>query len=294
MVGDFNKFRKFSDTNNDGKPSLPQNEMGMEYSSKTVGKTAMNKLKSKKHKSGLSVLEMVISTYDPDFGRILAQEMNQDQIDPNATQPGQTVYDQSGNPYMVMGQEEQMSNQQVLVPADQANQSAPAGVKVVDDSEFQSTYNVQNPTQTGVQGPVTAESMSSAAESPRGTFPSSGGLSDTNIADGLTEDKERYVSALRKVVSYSSPYKRTSEDFKIVSNETVEFQSDQNQTEPDTSESEEQFNSGQSGYTDIMNFIKDQVSLGLEPLDVVLLVGENFDRELGMKVLNEARAKGII
>ncbi len=51
---------------------------------------------------------------------------------------------------------------------------------------------------------------------------------------------------------------------------------------------------GESGAVDIIECIKDMVDEGYEVVDVILSVGEKFPKDQGMKVLEDARAEGIL
>jgi len=51
---------------------------------------------------------------------------------------------------------------------------------------------------------------------------------------------------------------------------------------------------GESGYTDVMNDIRALVDGGYSTIDVILNIGELYPRDLGERVLSEARKKGII
>jgi len=51
---------------------------------------------------------------------------------------------------------------------------------------------------------------------------------------------------------------------------------------------------GQEGYVDIMNSIRDMVDAGYDTVDVILNIGELYDRDMGERVLQEARERGIL
>jgi hypothetical protein len=51
---------------------------------------------------------------------------------------------------------------------------------------------------------------------------------------------------------------------------------------------------GQEGYVDIMTSIQDMVEAGYDTVDVVLNIGELYPRDLGERVLEEARERGIL
>jgi len=51
---------------------------------------------------------------------------------------------------------------------------------------------------------------------------------------------------------------------------------------------------GQEGYVDVITAIQDMKDCGYETVDIVLNIGEMYPRELGERVLAEARRKGIL
>lgn len=51
---------------------------------------------------------------------------------------------------------------------------------------------------------------------------------------------------------------------------------------------------GESGYTEVMGDIRAMVDAGYSTIDVVLNIGELYPRDLGERVLSEARKKGIL
>lgn len=51
---------------------------------------------------------------------------------------------------------------------------------------------------------------------------------------------------------------------------------------------------GQEGYVDIMTSIQDMVEAGYDTVDVILNIGELYPRDLGERVLEEARERGIL
>lgn len=51
---------------------------------------------------------------------------------------------------------------------------------------------------------------------------------------------------------------------------------------------------GQDGFVEIMNSIEAMVDAGYNTVDVVLNIGEMYPRDLGERVLAEARQRGIL
>ncbi len=54
------------------------------------------------------------------------------------------------------------------------------------------------------------------------------------------------------------------------------------------------FRFGESGYVEIMSDIKDMVEAGYAVVDILLKIGELYDREKATEVLEEARRQGIL
>ena len=50
---------------------------------------------------------------------------------------------------------------------------------------------------------------------------------------------------------------------------------------------------GRVGYIDVMNRLQGLVSEGKQPVDIVLLLGEEFPRDMVETALQEARLQGI-
>jgi len=72
-----------------------------------------------------------------------SQDIQQQNVDPNQTQPGQSVYDQTGKEFVVI-EDDPTSPNKVLMPADQKGKDVPEGVKTIDNSEI-TQYSNQNP-----------------------------------------------------------------------------------------------------------------------------------------------------
>lgn len=63
---------------------------------------------------------------------------------------------------------------------------------------------------------------------------------------------------------------------------------------PTLGEEEDALRLGEAGYVDIMNSIKDMVHAGYSTIDVLLNIGEMYPREIGQRVLSEARERGVL
>jgi hypothetical protein len=56
----------------------------------------------------------------------------------------------------------------------------------------------------------------------------------------------------------------------------------------------EGFQFGESGYIDIMDAIQQMVENGYGVVDIMLSIGEQFDKAKATQVLEDARARGIL
>lgn len=54
------------------------------------------------------------------------------------------------------------------------------------------------------------------------------------------------------------------------------------------------FRFGEDGYMEVMDAIVEMVENGYGVVDIMLNIGERFPREMATKVLEEARAQGIL
>jgi len=75
--------------------------------------------------------------------------------DPTAIQKGQTIYDGSGQGFIVV-EDDPTTTYKTLMPVDQQGKDVPEGITTVEDYDLNSQYSVQSPQGQGVQGPQTA------------------------------------------------------------------------------------------------------------------------------------------
>lgn len=85
--------------------------------------------------------------------------------------------------------------------------------------------------------------------------------------------------ALRPDISDLMPYRETSSPL---------------EEGPGWDSEEDGLRFGESGYTEIMNDIKAMTEAGYQTVDVILNIGELYPRELGERVLSEARKRGVL
>lgn len=91
-------------------------------------------------KRSLGVFEAIITKYSQVAPTTPAAE----NLDPQAIQMGQSIYDQTGKEYVVV-EDDPTTTYKTLMPADQQGAQMPEGVQTVEDSELQVDYNVQQP-----------------------------------------------------------------------------------------------------------------------------------------------------
>jgi hypothetical protein len=77
-------------------------------------------------------------------------------LDPTQLQVGQEVYDQDGNPLVVIDNPADTTTK-TLMPSNQQGAALPQGVQVVEDSELASQYTLQPGEAGEAVGPVTAQ-----------------------------------------------------------------------------------------------------------------------------------------
>ncbi len=77
---------------------------------------------------------------------------------------------------------------------------------------------------------------------------------------------------------------------------TAETHMDLQSTSPGTQSTDETdgFRLGESGYVEIMRSIQDMKECDYQTIDIILNIGELYDRDLGTRVLEEARRRGIL
>lgn len=288
-----------------------------------------------------------------------------EQVDPNvnpdAIQTGQTIYDTSGQEYIVLDPNE--SGQRNIMPSDQQGQQIPTGVKTVNPDELSASYTTTPMTAKVAQD--FANSCTQAAdhidEAVRTLQPFaqseshelnttfekgyidplnelSGFLklerrvverdahriaqelenADINWSDfkdimndmnsAITEqDAKRLLESAEDMVNLILLHISMPEDVKVAAPkmskvlpqfktaQSGELQSFHEPVRFDKAkDTEEGLAIGESGFTDCMTALKELVDGGYSSVDIVLTLGERFDRQLANKVLAEARSTGLL
>lgn len=91
----------------------------------------------------LGVFESIIKKY----AQATPADPNAQTLDPMSVQMGQSIYDTTGQEYIIV-EDDPTTTYKTLMPADQQGQQVPEGVMTVDDSELSVDYSVQQPAGT--------------------------------------------------------------------------------------------------------------------------------------------------
>lgn len=295
----------------------------MEYKSNLSKRRNSNKNKRSIKMSGTSIFENIIRRYAQDDNVVDTK------VDPNSLQVGQSVYDAEGKEMVVIGDPEGVDNK-VLIPKDQVGQQYPAGAIPVSYNDLASSYSVQ-PAQ-GPQTASVVKALNILVGKGRGMGKGMGrgrnecpydksvmnkvedwmtmDDDETNVGNWLDMDKESCDDSLddkfkKKLFSIMPKFKRQSHDHKHYHDVLKAFASGLrafNEVEDDSDKFKSEFNGedldgfkiGEPGYTEVINCIDGLVNDGYETVDIILKIGEEFPREMGERVLSDARSQGIL
>jgi hypothetical protein len=218
-------------------------------------------------------------------------------MDPAQLQPGQPVYSPEGKEFVVLNNPAGES-QKVIMPSDQQGSQLPQGVTTVEDTELSSEYTLTSPTtETKLQAgreepyggpcPVCGTSYIASCRCPSwmhnlDAVKNGHGRTCANghrVGNGVAVDAKGNVVAFKKKA-----------DIKADLPEDYVPKGGPNDKKRDTSG----LRIGQEGFTEIMNSIEAMVDAGYNTVDVVLNIGEMYPRDIGERVLAEARQRGIL
>lgn len=246
------------------------------------------------------------------------------QLNPQDLQVGQSVYDNEGNEQIVV-ESPQGGSQKTLMPKDQQGQQIPQ-VQTVDDPEIATQYSLQ-PTTPGspkqVQQP-TANRQAAYADEDDPYYDSPDSMNRSTAEDWMTmpagqtnienwqdlggggdvvrydpsRSRERSKITAPEESDSTRPTERPSKKSTLQAdmaelNEFVQPASPM-LNGPALGSEEDALRLGEPGYTDIMNSIRDMVDAGYSTVDVMLTIGEVYPREIGQRVLSEARERGVL
>lgn len=260
-----------------------------------------------------------------DFIRKHAQEEDEfiTSVDPHALQVGQSIYDLEGHEMVVISDPEG-TDEKVLVPKEQVGQQYPAGTVSVTDSDLAVSYSVQ-PMGPTVARVIRAFSILRRENMGRGMgrgvkeCPYNKSTMDkaedwmtmdddeTNVDNWLDMDRggcldDKFKGTLffmipefKKCSHDKSHYRNVLNAFSSSMNAFHDPDDQMNKFKSEFKEKEEdKFRIGDSGYVEVINCINSLVNDGYETVDIILKIGEEFPRDMGERVLSDARMQGIL
>jgi len=193
-------------------------------------------------------------------------------LDPQSIQVGQPVYDSTGKEMVVLENDPNTTNV-TMMPADQQGQAVPQGVETIEETDLASGYSLQPTTAKKAQyddfeeGEIDWEDLQSAA------------------IDVQAYIRKRDMKGLAEAADYLNflilQHVHVSEDMSLGPLSANRF--------PEFTKVKKQ-----SGYTAIMNDIESYRADGLSDIDILLKLGEKYDRSEVETVLDEARKRGIM
>ena len=204
-----------------------------------------------------SIIQNLISKY--------SQSMPANYTDPNAIQQGQSVYDNVGDEYIVI-EDDPTTTHKVVMPADQKSNPVPQDVKSVDDYEFSTNYSVQS------QDPSDPDPNVNASISHEFIRKSTPRLI---CGECINPTNESLISKQIQKLSQNLDNAFNTPSF----DPSVDF--------PSFTENPK------SGYTQIKNVVENMIKQGYSDTDILITVGEKFERDLANRVLTELKLKGI-
>ncbi len=250
----------------------------------------------------------------------VAQRYAQEQttLDPQQLQVGQSVFDQMGEEFMIL-EDPEGTTDKVLMPNAQSGSAMPEGVVTVEDADLAATYGLQP---QGAQGATGVGVVSRQMFAGYADFLDSRYDDDAPVnADApIEEDLGSYnpgEEGAGEWVNQGAPYVERFDPTMQDQNQGTETKAPEMSGplnpddkprhgaihmdigglmpgSSDLQQEDDSFILGQSGYTDIMNDIKAMVDSGYGTVDVILNIGELYERDIGERVLAEARKKGIL
>jgi hypothetical protein len=221
-------------------------------------------------------------------------EQDNPNLDPNQLTQGQSIYDNAGQEYTVLNPTEDGSGNVNVMPSDQKSQQVPSGVKQLTQDDLASSYTLQ---------PMASRvAQEEPYELNWGDFTDI--VNDMNVAIGkqdmksLLEQAQDLIELIMMNIQMPSDTD-ISQAFAKSSCTKVHpgFRKAQWNDIPSTSKGKsgpESLTIGEGGFSKCMGRLKELVKGKYPTVDILLTLGEEFDKETVNKVLNEARAQGII
>jgi len=194
-----------------------------------------------------------------------SMDLNTPPMDPNAIQQGQTIYDEQGEAFTV-AENDPMKPEMVLV---QDGQDPVNGVNTVENQEVSNRFTVQD-----------------------NLDPSNPDPASTPIQANSSFKRKKSSHALIFDVKNNPiiPFEISQQNHKVSNDLDNAFSTSSLDLRVDFPEFEQ---NPQNGYTEIKRYVQNLVSQGYSSTDVVLMVGENFEKSFAERVLTDLRDRGV-
>jgi len=184
-------------------------------------------------------------------------------MDPNAIQQGQTIYDEQGDAFTV-AENDPMKPEMVLV---QEGQDPVNGVNTVENQEVSNRFTIQD------NDPSNPDPNAVVA----------------TIHSSFSRKKSSLGLISEALIHPIAPFEITQQNH-IASNPLdTSFDTSSLDLKVDFPEFEQ---NPQKGYTEIKGLVQNLVFQGFSDTDIMLLVGEEFEKTFAERVLKDLRARG--
>ena len=191
-------------------------------------------------------------------------DVNAPPMDPNSIQQGQTIYDEQGDSFTV-AENDPMKPEMVLV---QEGQDPVNGVNTVENQEVSNRFTVQDNLDPSNPDPNAVVAKIHSSFTRKKSSP--GLISDANINPiapfEITQQNHTASNPL------DTSFDTTNLDLKV---DFPEFEQNP-----------------QKGYTEIKRLVQNLVFQGFSDTDIMLLVGEEFEKTFAERVLKDLKARG--
>jgi len=261
------------------------------------------------------------------YTKLEKMEKKNQAANPQQLQNGQSVWNAEGTEMLVLEDSPDQPHK-VVMPADQVGSPTPQGVVSVPDEDIASQYSIQDGvTNTGPELATTAN-QKHTIEDPyavdvveRADSWMRMGDGETNLENWHKMDKKSQAEInwndLRDIIGDISTaievqdFQRVVEgaedltdmilgnismpdDTQVFGNKLSQLVEESFSEEPLPDDLPFSLPEGQAGFTEIMKEIEALRNQGFATVDIMLKIGENFDRDLAQRALDEAKYQGIL
>jgi len=192
-------------------------------------------------------------------------DLNTPPMDPNAIQQGQTIYDEQGEAFTV-AENDPMIPEMVLV---QDGQDPVNGVNTVENQEVSNRFTVQ-------------DNLDPSNPDPNST--------PIQANSSFKRKKSSHALIFDAKNNPITPFEISQQNHKVSNDLDTSFDTPSLDLRVDFPEFEQ---NPQNGYTEIKRYVQNLVSQGYSDTDVVLMVGENFEKSFAERVLTDLRDRGV-